>query len=143
VCAHVDFPSPRRVVGQAVAEASGVDPDADPWEPERAVWPLLEEVDASLDEPWLALLAGHLGEEGDAAARARRFSTVRHLAGLFDRYALQRPAMLRAWAEGADVDALGGPLPRTRPGRRSCGGGCARGSARRGPRSASRRRARG
>jgi exodeoxyribonuclease V gamma subunit len=65
----------------------------------------------ALDEPWLALLAGHLGEEGDAAARARRFSTVRHLAGLFDRYALQRPAMLRAWAEGADVDALGGPLP--------------------------------
>ena len=111
VCAHVDFPSPRRVVGQAVAEASGVDPDADPWEPERAVWPLLEEVDACLDEPWLALLAGHLGEEGDAAARARRFSTVRHLAGLFDRYALQRPGMLRAWAEGADVDALGGPLP--------------------------------
>src|ERR687893_2960106 len=41
VCAHVEFPSPGRVVRAAVATASGVDPDADPWEPERAVWPLL------------------------------------------------------------------------------------------------------
>ena len=111
VCAHVEFPSPARVVRAAVAAASGVDPDADPWEPERAVWPLLEEVDASLREPWLALLADHLGEEGDAAARARRFSTVRHLAGLFDRYALGRPEMLEGWAAGRDADALGGALP--------------------------------
>ena len=32
--------------------------------------------------------------------RARRFATVRHLAGLFDRYALYRPELLGAWAEG-------------------------------------------
>src|SRR4051794_36624337 len=42
VCANVAFPSPRRLLGDAVAVASGIEPDADPWLPERAVWPLLE-----------------------------------------------------------------------------------------------------
>jgi exodeoxyribonuclease V gamma subunit len=61
----------------------------------------------------LASLAAHLGG-GDAAAdpawRARRFSTVRHLAELFDRYALHRPAMVRAWASGRDTDGAGRDL---------------------------------
>ena len=100
VCANVAFPSPRRLVTDAVAVASGVDPDADPGLPERAVWPLLEVVDGSLDEPWLRVLAAHLGAGTDDLRRARRFSTVRHLADLFDRYALHRPAMVRAWAGG-------------------------------------------
>jgi exodeoxyribonuclease V gamma subunit len=105
VCANVDFPSPRRLVGDAVATASGIEADADPWLPERSVWALLEVVDANLHEPWLASLAAHLGgsgEEVDPARRARRFSTVRHLAELFDRYALHRPEMVRAWARGED-----------------------------------------
>src|SRR5919202_1990903 len=83
VCANVDFPSPRRLVGDAVATASGIDPDTDPWLPERAVWPLLDVVDAALGEPWLAELARHLGRDdapGDPSRRARRFSTVRHVA---------------------------------------------------------------
>ena len=102
VCANVAFPSPRRLVVDAVATASGVDPDSDPWRPERAVWPLLEVVDAHLSEPWLHSLAAHLGEPDDAARRARRFATVRHLADLFDRYALHRPDMVRKWARGED-----------------------------------------
>jgi exodeoxyribonuclease V gamma subunit len=93
VCANVEFPTPRRLVGDAVAAAVGVEDD--PWLPERAVWPLLEVVEASLHEPWLARLAGHL-----AGNPARRFATVRHLADLFDRYALHRPDMVRAWAAG-------------------------------------------
>jgi len=32
----------------------------------------------------------------------RRLSTVRHIADLYDRYAVHRPALLRAWAEGGD-----------------------------------------
>jgi exodeoxyribonuclease V gamma subunit len=105
VCANVDFPSPRRLVGDAVATASGIEADADPWLPERAVWALLEVVDGCLGEPWLASLAAHLGGSGedvDPARRARRFSAVRHLAELFDRYALHRPEMVRAWARGED-----------------------------------------
>lgn len=115
VCANVDCPSPRRLVGDAVATASGIDVDADPWLPERAVWALLEVVDACLGEAWLGGLAAHLGGGGDTAdpaRRARRFSTVRHLAELFDRYALHRPEMVRAWARGEDGDGAGGELGR-------------------------------
>ncbi|MEA2478562.1 MAG: exodeoxyribonuclease gamma subunit, partial [Thermoleophilaceae bacterium] len=97
ICANVDFPSPRRLAGSAVAAATGIDPDEDPWLPERAVWPLLEVVDASLHEPWLATLAAHLGAI-DEGRRARRFSSIRHLADLFDRYALHRPELVRGWA---------------------------------------------
>jgi exodeoxyribonuclease V gamma subunit len=113
VCANVEFPSPRRLVSDAVATASGIDAEADPWLPERAVWPLLEVVDTWLDEPWLASLAAHLGgpvDAADAARRARRFSTVRHLAELFDHYALHRPDMVRAWASGRDTHGAGREL---------------------------------
>ncbi|HEX5782707.1 MAG TPA: exodeoxyribonuclease V subunit gamma, partial [Solirubrobacteraceae bacterium] len=96
VCANVEFPTPRRLVGDAVAAAVGIEDD--PWLPERAVWPLLEVVNEALDEPWLSSLAGHLsGHPG------RRFAAVRHLAELFDRYALHRPDMIRGWAGGDDA----------------------------------------
>src|SRR4051794_11624340 len=99
VCANVEFPSPHRLVTGAVAQAGGVDPDDDPWLPERSVWPLLEVVDAALEEPWLEVLANHLGADPNhpdadgVEKRRRRYSTVRHLADLFDRYALARPEM--------------------------------------------------
>src|SRR4051812_17923079 len=110
ICANVEFPSPRRLVGDAVAAASGVDPLADPWLPERAVWPLLEVVEASLDELEMQALAAHLGGE---TRRARRFTAIRHLAALFDRYSLYRPELVRGGARGG-------------------GGGIAAGSARQG-----------
>jgi exodeoxyribonuclease V gamma subunit len=107
VCANVEFPSPWRMAGDAVAAASGIEPDADAWLPERAVWPLLEVVDGCLGERWLRVLAAHLGRHAQATddtRAARRFSTVRHLAELFDRYALHRPEMVRGWARGDDPD---------------------------------------
>jgi exodeoxyribonuclease V gamma subunit len=78
-----------------VAAAMGIEPDADPWLPERAVWPLLEIVDGALHEPWLRPLA-------TAAEGSRRFAAVRHLAELYDAYGLHRPEMVRAWASGSD-----------------------------------------
>jgi exodeoxyribonuclease V gamma subunit len=112
VCANVEFPSPRRLVSDAGATASGIDADADPWLPERAVWALLEVVDGCLGEEWLGNLAAHLGGGGgDPARRARRFSMVRLVAELFDRYALHRPEMVRAWARGQDADGQGRTLP--------------------------------
>ena len=119
VCANIDFPFPGRLVGGAVAAATGVDRDTDPWLPERCVWPLLDVVDACLGEGWLGTLAAHLGgpagaTNGDEAyRRARRFGAVRHIADLYDRYAVHRPAMLRAWAAGDDTD--GGPDPQPLP----------------------------
>ena len=66
-----------------------------PWRPERAVWPLLDIVEDSIDEPWLAMLAGYLGRGAggpDPVRHARRLSVVRHLTRLYDRYALYRTA---------------------------------------------------
>jgi len=105
VCANVDFPSPWQLVDRAVAGASGVDPDADPWVAQRLVWPLLEIIDGCLDEPWLAVLAAHLRAQDGTLRRARRLTTARHLAGLFDRYALHRPDMVRGWAAGEEGES--------------------------------------
>ncbi len=112
VCANLGFPFPGRLVGDALAVATGVERTADPWRPERLAWPLLEVVDANLDEPWLAVLAAHLGGSDAASAdRDRRFGAVRHVADLLDRYAVHRPAMVLAWAAGDLEDGEGRPLP--------------------------------
>jgi exodeoxyribonuclease V gamma subunit len=104
VCANVNFPFPGRLIGGAIAVASGVEPDDDPWPPERSVWPLLAVIEECAGEPWLAQIEAHLGSE-------RRFGRLRLIADLFDHYGVRRPAMLRAWAHGEDVDASGGSLP--------------------------------
>ncbi len=114
VCANVRFPSPHRLLTEAVATAAELDPARDPWLPERSTWRLLEVVDESLGQAWLAVLAIYLGagESGaDPVRQARRLTAVRHLAALFDRYALHRPEMLAAWARGSDTDAAGVALP--------------------------------
>ncbi len=111
VCANVLFPTPHRLTTDAAAAACTIDPTRDPWLPERAVWPLLAIVDESLDEPWLTALATYLGAgSGEPFKRSRRLSIVGHLATLFDRYAMHRPAMLEAWLAGDDHDASGRPL---------------------------------
>src|SRR3954464_4335202 len=126
VCATVEFPFPHRLVGDAVALASGVDPEADPWSPARAVWPLLDAVGECLHEPGLPRPAVPPGNEADADRRARRFATLRHLAELFDRYGLHRPEMVRGWARGEDSQWQGGLW----------GGPARAGAARRAPRGA-------
>ena len=96
ICANVDWPSPRRLVDAALAAASDVDSDTDPWRPAFAVWPLLQIVETHL--PDFPPLARHL-EVAD-----RRMSAVQHLAGLFERYGVERPELIRDWADGADPD---------------------------------------
>lgn len=110
ICSGVRFPSAARLVDQTLAAATGTDPRQDPWA--TPVWPLLQVVDAALDEPWLAVLARHLGHgtpEGDHR-RGRRWATAAHLADLFGSYAAHRPGMLRDWAAGRDTDGEA-PLP--------------------------------
>ena len=114
VCAGVEFPSPARFV----AEALGRPGRDDPWVPSRAVWPLLAVLETAVAEPWAAVLADHLGPASDADAddtrRSRRWSTARRLAGLFARYAADRPAMLEGWAAGRDLGPDLQPLPADR-----------------------------
>lgn len=99
VCANVAFPFPGTLIGGALAAGGELGSDADPWKPERSVWPLLDVVDSSLSEKWLAPLASHLrnsAAEGDI----RRFASIRHIADLYDRYGVHRPGMLRSWSNG-------------------------------------------
>ena len=117
VCAGVRFLNPRSLV----ALLTGTERD-DPWDPDRLVWPLLEVVDASLDEPWCHTLAVHLGHPGTDVSgldpaqvelrRDRRWSVVRRLAGLFTAYAVQRPQLLVDWREGRDTDGAPGEMTR-------------------------------
>jgi exodeoxyribonuclease V gamma subunit len=111
ICANVRFPSPRRLLADAVAAASGIAPDEDAWRPERVAWEVLAVVDEHLDEPWLKALRRHLTDDAGIERRHRRLGAARHVAGLFDRYARHRPAMVRAWAEGRDVDEHADALP--------------------------------
>jgi exodeoxyribonuclease V gamma subunit len=99
VCANIDFPFPGSVIGAALALGGGIDPKSDPWAPERSVWPLLDVVDRSLDEQWLASLATHLKNSAPDEV-TRRFASVRHIADLYDRYSVHRPEMLRGWLDG-------------------------------------------
>ncbi|MCU0308468.1 MAG: exodeoxyribonuclease V subunit gamma, partial [Thermoleophilia bacterium] len=91
VAANLRFPFPGRLVGQALAAATGLDPADDPWRPERLAWPLLGVVDALAADPRLAPVRGQLTGPG-------RLTAVRHVADLFDRYGVHRPALLLEWA---------------------------------------------
>ena len=106
VCAGVELRSPRSLV----AELTGTVED-DPWSPDALAWPLLEVLDASLDEPWAHTLALHLGRHHVGAEaefrQGRRFAVARRLAGLFSSYAVQRPQVLRDWLEGRATDGAG------------------------------------
>lgn len=111
VSANLLFPFPGTLVGDALAAATGVDRRTDRWRPERLAWTLLAVVDEVVHEPWMRILACHLGADRDASHdRDRRFAAVRHLADLFDRYAWHRPDMLRAWLEVEGEAAAGADL---------------------------------
>ena len=103
VAANIEFPFPGVLIASAMRAAAGgaAGPvaGADPWSPERSVWPLLQLVDEHLDDPLMRPLAAHLRASSPAPpdGTPRRFTSVRHLADLFDQYAVHRPGMLAAW----------------------------------------------
>ncbi len=108
ICSGVIFPSPARLVDEALADATGIRAGTDPWA--RPLWPLLDVVDVSLGEPWCRVLAQHLGHGGDSHRLGRRWATAAHLTELYRSYASARPQVLRDWAAGRDSDGHG-PLP--------------------------------
>lgn len=121
VCANVVFPSPASIANQVIAQATGVEPRADPWLAHRAVWPLLAVIDREADADWCLPLARHLdagtappdrGAEPSGRGRVdRRFAVAARVARLFASYASQRPAMLLGWRDGHDGDGAGGTVP--------------------------------
>ena len=112
VCAGIAFRNPQSLI----AEITGT-VDDDPWSPDAMVWPLLEAIDESLDEPWCETLAIHLGhfehDEEKELRQGRRYAVARRLAGLFASYARQRPQLLVDWLDGTtnelDEDLLWQP----------------------------------
>lgn len=112
VAANIQFPSPGALVAEISAAASGVPAEADPWASDQVVWTLLRVIDASLGEPWSAVLARHLGVGDPAGHRVgRRYATAAHLVALFDSYAAQRPGLIKEWAAGSDTDGAGHAVP--------------------------------
>jgi exodeoxyribonuclease V gamma subunit len=109
VCAGVRFLTPHSLVSMLLDRRRD-----DLWDPDHLVWPLLATIDDSLDEPWCATLAAHLGHglDGDEGLlrRNRRYSVARRLAGLFASYAVQRPTLVADWRESRDTDGAGQPL---------------------------------
>ncbi len=95
ICAGIEFTSPGGLRRRFDAD--------DPWRPDRLVWPLLR-LALESDDPTLADLQRHLAASREPYSACLRIA--RHFAG----YATYRPAMLDAWADGADVDAGGQPL---------------------------------
>ncbi len=94
------FPGELRSRVLAAGRAEVGDPDDDPWAVNRLVWPVLTVLAGAADDPRLSAIA-QVGPGGSRYARARR------IADLFDRYHVHRPALVRAWAAGDDVDPTG------------------------------------
>jgi exodeoxyribonuclease V gamma subunit len=110
VCANVDFPSPGRLVRDALAAAWGVDADEDRWSVRRLPWSVLEVIDSCAHEDWCRTLGRHLGLHEDTVRHGRRMAVAQKLARLYSAYAAERPAMLLDWRAGHDTDGYDGPL---------------------------------
>ena len=125
ICANVEFPFPRRLAGDAVAAASGIDPEA------RSVAPAARRVAAARRRRRMP--GGAVAAQPRATTSARR--TTPTAARAASRPSATSPSCstatrctARRWS--AAGRAAMPPACPTRPrGRRSCGGGCARGSA--------------
>jgi exodeoxyribonuclease V gamma subunit len=96
VSANVDLPFP----GRFLAAALGLRLDADdPWDVERLTWSVLDVLDSGVvDVPGWDHATRHGHDE------SRRFAVARRIADLFDRYATNRPELLRQWQRGVRGD---------------------------------------
>ncbi|MEO6988170.1 MAG: exodeoxyribonuclease V subunit gamma [Aquihabitans sp.] len=97
VAANLQGAFPGTLRSKVLLAGRGSD-DVDPWKVERLVWQVIEVLHLHQSDPVVAPLSMGYGP-------------ARRIADRFDRYHLHRPAMVRAWAAGQDVDPLGQPLP--------------------------------
>ena len=106
VAANLTSAFPGTLRTRVLAAGRG-DDEGDPWAVERLVWTVLA-----------VLTDGHDPDEPDDTdplvqrfgAERLGYAQARRIADLFDRYHLHRPQLVRRWAAGDDVDAVGNPL---------------------------------
>ncbi len=101
VAANIDMPFPGVLRSRLLA--GDADPASDPWAIRPMAWTLHRVLIDRIGDPQLASIA-RLPESATWYGRARR------IADLFDRYAVRRPAMLRAWLESRPIGPAGASL---------------------------------
>ncbi|MFM8312456.1 MAG: exodeoxyribonuclease V subunit gamma [Ilumatobacteraceae bacterium] len=93
VMANVEFEFPGRFIGRAFGDAARPDQlSGDPWHVERLSWAVLDVLSSS---------SVRLPRQPEST---ELWSFSRSIADLFDRYAIQRPRMIRHWANGGGAD---------------------------------------
>ena len=122
-CARASRSRPRRGGRRGRRGGHRRGPGRRPWQPERAVWPLLEVIDASVGEEWCAPLGAHVGDAGRGPP-VRRGPPPRRAVRL-----LRHAPAAAAARPGSAVPGRRTAGRPTSPGSPSCGGGCASASA--------------
>lgn len=107
ICAGIEFPTLPRLLADLGDEVSGTHRGEDPWRVGHLQWVVLDSIEQLDGVGWAHHLTRHvLG----ASTPGARLAAARRIAGLFRRYADDRPGMLEAWADGADVGPDGAVL---------------------------------
>jgi exodeoxyribonuclease V gamma subunit len=90
IAANIEMVFPGRF--RAAALGNSLD-STSPWDIERLTWTVLE-----------VLSSGAVEVPGWRPGGHGTYSTARHIADLFDRYAINRPQLIQQWAAGHDGD---------------------------------------
>ena len=109
ICANVRFPSPSRLVRDVLRATPSLAGAVSAWENPGLTGHVVAALDGNLDEPWMALVRRYL-ETDDGTPGPNRFAAATKITRLYTGYARRRPAMVRAWAAGADVGPGGDPV---------------------------------
>ena len=97
VCANIAFPSPARLLDDALAEASPeLGAAVEAWREQAVVWPLVRLLCDLPEAPELAAVRSYLD-----SATSRRYALAAKAARLFRSYADDRPELLRSWTTEA------------------------------------------
>jgi exodeoxyribonuclease V gamma subunit len=102
VAANVRYPLPAGFVWRLAKALLDDLPDTDPLSLEAMAWRIFTELPALLPDPAFARLQGYLNDDPDGR---KRWQLARRIADVYDRCQLYRPALMAAWAQGADADA--------------------------------------
>ena len=113
VCANVEFPSPRRLIRRVMLAVPELEASAEAWSRNVLTRTAVSVIDSNLHHSWMWLVRRYVDapDVESPLGDSRRFQAAAKIARLFRRYARLRPAMIRAWRQGALTGPGGGRLP--------------------------------